>query len=348
MSGHVLLITGAGASRNLVDSGSQPLLLMNEWTPDLVNRLNQRNPMLASVIGLTKPQLDGEGFERCLGAFLAWQRMLPDEQFSVLGEKSLDENDKGNRVFPEWLHLARQRAEDIVDAIFDSLYENFGEERVSPNVASDSYAQLLTQMEADVLTVATTNYDSSVIEGLQSLGRSPFWGEAARTRIAGGSPPVTIQGLAETASPHHDAILYLHGKIGWYWKDQALVAIDAKQYNKEFGLPGILLPEQKKNYAQTGFDVMWDEFRQSVERANRILVLGHSLHDEGIVELLRPKVQTTRVVGWTADPGKEWEQAEYDLRDRLPGVRCLRWNFGAESPTDANLSNGFKVWRDGQ
>ena len=262
MSGRVLLITGAGASRNLVDRGSQPMLLMNEWTPDLIDRLNNREAMLASAIGL-RPELDGEDFERTLGAFLAWQRKLPDdnELFSDLGEQNLGQ--RTNRVFPQWLRDARRRAGMIVDAIYESLYENFGEERVSPNVATGAYAELFRQMDADVLTIATTNYDCSVIEALQSLGRSPYWGEAARTRITGGSPPVTITGLADTASSHRDAVLYVHGKIGWYWRDQSLVAIDAKQYNKEFGSPGILLPEPKKNYTLTGFDVMWEGIQTS-------------------------------------------------------------------------------------
>lgn len=246
-------------------------------------------------------------------------------------------------VFPQWLNRPRLRSETVVDAVYESLYENFGDKRVSPTVAQEAYLGLIQLMEPDVLTVATTNYDSSVVEALQLLGRNPDWGEAARTRVTGGSPPVNIRGLSESASRNRDVVLYLHGKVGWYWKDKGLVSIEADQYSKAFGLPGILLPEPKKNYAQTGFDVMWEEFSNAVQMADRILVLGHSLHDEGIVELLRPKAGVTRVIGWTDG---DFEPVEKGIRSRLPGVRCIGWNFGVDA-TGA-LGGLFQPWRDGQ
>ena len=87
MPGSVLLIAGAGASRNLgfVD---RPLLLMSEWAPDLVRRISDKCSWLADAIGL-QAGLSGEQFEACLGRFLAWQRSLPvTADLQVLGEEN--------------------------------------------------------------------------------------------------------------------------------------------------------------------------------------------------------------------------------------------------------------------
>lgn len=331
MAGNVLLITGAGASRNLGER-DRPLMLMNEWAPDLVGRISAKDAGLARTIGLD-PSLGGEDFERCLGRFLSWQRSLVTvADLQALGEEEMGQ--AGSAQFPAWLNRARARASMVVDSVYESMFENFGDTRIWPSGAAEVYGALLENLGLDgssKLIVATTNYDGSITEALTLLDRRPDWGQEGQTLAAGATAKINISGLTELANAGRTPVLYLHGRVGWYRNESnALVAMPPNTpYNKEIGLPGLLLPEPEKEYDKDPvFAAMWSEFEKAVAQATRILVLGHSLHDERLVRALRGREVVTRIVGWSPS-WDEWPKCEEDLKSRL-GANCLRLDFGPQ------------------
>jgi len=47
-------------------------------------------------------------------------------------------------------------------------------------------------------------------------------------------------------------------------------------------------PGSRKSYAGDAIiSTLWDEFSEAIRRARRVVVLGHSIHDRAIVEVLR-------------------------------------------------------------
>ena len=81
---HILIVTGAGASRRL--STGKPLPLMSDWSDALVDALNEEEPTLAEQVMRLAKGLAGKDFEETLGAFLQWSQTLDEtERFVQLG-----------------------------------------------------------------------------------------------------------------------------------------------------------------------------------------------------------------------------------------------------------------------
>ncbi len=84
----LLLITGAGASRNLAPDGST-LSLMTDWARHLCTALDEREAGLAGACGL-RSGASGPAFEESLGLLLRWAQMQHfAERFKGLGGPSL-------------------------------------------------------------------------------------------------------------------------------------------------------------------------------------------------------------------------------------------------------------------
>jgi hypothetical protein len=72
---HLVLIVGAGASRALGAAG-RPMPLMTDWAETVRQALSKVDPALNEMIGLSSGQ-SGPEFERAIGEFLAFRRIVP-------------------------------------------------------------------------------------------------------------------------------------------------------------------------------------------------------------------------------------------------------------------------------
>lgn len=162
-----LLITGAGASRNL-GVGDSTLPLMRDWAGTLCEALEGKENGLARACGLA-PEFEGPQFEQALGALLEWDRMRPlEEKFEALALQNFTGPPK------EKIRQARKRTgerlADIKDAIHSTLYTQFSHRAVDDEKAVEAYRSLLHQLGEPNFAIATTNYDRSAESALLRLG----------------------------------------------------------------------------------------------------------------------------------------------------------------------------------
>jgi hypothetical protein len=119
-------------------------------------------------------------------------------------------------------------------------------------------------------------------------------------------------------------------------------------YNENWGLPGLLLQQPVENDdADEIFGDMWIEFRDAVVKADRIVVLGHSLHDAELAETLRGQEAKTLYLGWT-DRQANWGRVVDGLRQRLPLSRAARLQFGPEFSIPDKTVQVIDRWKSGQ
>jgi len=298
----------------------------------------------------------GEGFERQLGRFLAWERSLPmTAELSDLGEANTFSG--APRTFDAWYQNARSNASLINKVIFESLFQCFGLSAISSYAAMKSYQTLMALLRIEdrtnPLTVATTNYDFAAETALQQLGFRPDWGEEPRTQISGGSPPVHLENLASAIALGRTPVLHLHGRVGWYRQPNGqLVSISPDApYIENYGLPGLLLPDPDKNYGEDEhFRVVWEEFRKAIESAARILVLGHSLNDAGLCKALKPaiggRLRVTMCVEGDAGQPRYEEEAQriMGLLPDLPKEALINMKFGPIYVPDGSVRATFEHW----
>jgi hypothetical protein len=79
-------------------------------------------------------------------------------------------------------------------------------------------------------------------------------------------------------------------------------------HNPGFGTPIVMLPDPANQYdSDSVIDLLWRQFGSVLERATQVLVLGHGLNDQALVEILRTNVKplhrlAVTVFGHPADP----------------------------------------------
>lgn len=126
-------------------------------------------------------------------------------------------------------------------------------------------------------------------------------------------------------------------------------------YSKEFGLPGMLLPDSVKDLkAHPVLTAMWEEFDSAVAAASAVVVIGHSLEDDHLIEHLKPKVDGGRAVvgAWLHSANKpdlirpaDREHAENE-RQRLnlatPGAVVLPLEFAPDWTPPVDLLTRLK------
>jgi hypothetical protein len=287
----LVLVLGAGASRNL--GGSEPLPLMPGWSEVVRQALDQQDVGLARLVGIT-PGQSGPDFERAIGDFLAWLRVLElNIRYLPVGLQA----GAPLNALAGWDDMARGRAGIFVKTLNRTLYEQFGGQRLSDYAAANAYGNLLDalQLRADsTLTVATTNYDPAVESGLQELNRRPDVGAVpapGRTTIL---DPTHLMQRCEAGRAV--AVLHLHGKVGWYTQPDGTVRIDDDRgtFNEHSGTPTVLMPDPEKDpLAEPAIRVLWEQFDLALGQATHVIVLGHSLHDPVLVEHLRRRPVAT-------------------------------------------------------
>ena len=160
----LVLVTGAGASRefgNPYQGGSPTLPLMGDWAASLLKKLITV-PGGQELMGLS-PGLDGAEFERRLGRFLRLVEMFPD--LEPIPEPSLQASGlpalQGGQL-QQWYGQTGHLLQLCVQAVHESLYENFGWDRTLPQKATEAYRQLFQALKlspSQSLVYATTNYD---------------------------------------------------------------------------------------------------------------------------------------------------------------------------------------------
>lgn len=276
-----LIVTGAGASRNL-GSGDSQLPLMGDWSATLCNQLDHEEAGLAQACGLN-PEFDGPEFEIAIGEVLEWDRVRRlEKKFEPLALQGFSGAPLGK------VREARQNTTDRLvkfkAAMNHTLYTQFGQEAVDDDKAERAYGSLLSQLGEQNFAIATTNYDRSAESALFSLDHhvvNGFVGKPPRRRVFEPSNLAENRGRGTT-------LLYLHGAVGWYERDgNVILDHPDERFDPNRGSPVVLYPDPDKKPAEAAIvSELWQELEFLANEARSVLVLGHSLHDEPLRETL--------------------------------------------------------------
>lgn len=321
----LLLVTGAGASRNLGLEDS-PMPLMSDWSDVLCTALDQQEANLASACHLT-PGMDGPEFEENLGLLLRWQQVRHLEQrFQDLGG-----NQAGSHL--EQMERARQninrRMGIVMETVNATLYQQFGQDRVDDDLARAAYGGLLRELGNPDLIMATTNYDRSGESALAALGHQVDAGFRAQPHRTPLLEPAGLVSERDGKTP----VIHLHGAVGWYEKDGAVAEMHADlPYNPSLGTPVVLYPDPDKDpTSDATVSQLWIEFDAAVDVAETILVIGHSLHDPALVRALNRLNGKKPIVVSYVDGDPE------DIVRSIPRSTPVELRFGATTEVDKPL-----------
>jgi hypothetical protein len=314
---NLLLVLGAGASRNL--GKEQPMPLMPDWANALCEELDEQEDGLAKACRL-EPDMDGPTFEENLGLLLRWQSVRHlEERFEGLGGNYPGGGIGGVR---EARANINRRMSVVMKVLNSTLYDQFGQRRIDYERAEAAYSQVLDEVGDCRLIVATTNYDRAAESALRLLGRSTNTGFIGMPEM---TPTLSPSGMVEGAE---DAIpvIHLHGAVGWYEREGVVSDhYGDSAYNPTLGSPVVLYPDPEKDPTSDALvQQLWDEFDRAVGVADLILVVGHSLHDPALVETLRAAMTSgTQVVVSYFD---NEDESQIDLA--LPNARVVQMRFG--------------------
>lgn len=319
-----LLVTGAGASRNLGDNALMPL--MSNWSDALCEALDNHEPGLASSCGLQRG-MEGVEFEENLGLLLRWQQVRHlEEIFQNLGG---DQAGSHLQCVEEARHNSDARLRVVMETVNTTLYEQFGQRRVNDERARIAYRNLLNELREPELIVATTNYDRTAESALTSLGfevDTGFRGRAPRT------PTLEPTGIVAERGKKVP-VLHLHGAVGWYERNGSVSDWYADQpYNPSLGTPVVLYPDPEKDPTSDALvSELWAEFDMALEVADSVLVIGHSLHDPALVRALKRTAKAKPVVisFFVKDSEK--------IRVTVPRAMPLGLDFGPEIQMEQSI-----------
>jgi hypothetical protein len=170
---NLVLVIGAGASRNL-NSSQDPMPLMHDWNETLRKALDAQGSSLSGIIGIHHGQ-DGPDFEKAIGDFLTWQRSIDlSARYLPLGLEI-----PGQYDLDDWRRRSGWRAQIIIATLTRTLYEQFGEERISTVGAKTAYRALFESFDfraGATITIATTNYDPAIELALAEMNMKPSTG----------------------------------------------------------------------------------------------------------------------------------------------------------------------------
>jgi hypothetical protein len=185
---------------------------------------------------------------------------------------------------------------------------------------------------------ATTNYDVSIEVGLREAGYKPHDGFAS---VGWESPVLSLDDLIdwETGHGNREPVLHLHGAVGWYRQlDGKIVPqFPDRPYNPTLGSPVVLPPDPNKDpVSDSSVALIWDRFRAALRSATHVLVVGHSLNDTPLVNVLREASANAHLAAThlpnDADSGER-------IRRLFPGgrVRPIPMRFGPDLVSDVDL-----------
>ena len=313
----LVLVTGAGASTDF-GSDRKPLPLMAQWSQELLKKLFDSGADIHDLSGL-KTGMSGPDFEAALGLFLR----RADAFAQVRDIIPLTQKVPGvsGPQIQAWYESVANSFDRINNVIHASLMEQFHHSRLAVSDATRAYGALLRMAglpSGQRLVYATTNYDALGELALEELGARVDAGEPTR-QYGGHATGLNVAGLLDGIG-RNTPVLHLHGKAGWYRdKNGQVQVLDVLQHHPSQGVPVVMLPDPAKSY--TGDDVLallWAQFEEAVTNAHRVLVLGHSLHDDQLVKVLKRIPDQTRLAitffgsGSTQDTDQiEWLKQQF-------------------------------------
>jgi hypothetical protein len=349
----LVLVTGAGASREFgVNDSKVPL--MADWSDSLVEKIGQRSWAYLEATKLEKG-LGGSEFERRLGEFLQVAQALPKIK-EVLDPSLEFQAITGSLVrdtLREWHRITVSHVGQIIELIRQSLYESFSHERMDLDAAARAYSMLLQQLgvsNVQSLVYATTNYDWVGEYAIERLGGRPDWGER-RLMLRQGEAQLEVEGILG-GMPRYVPVLHLHGRMGWYRRDDLIFGNNTTAHSEGYGVPIVMLPDPDKVYSTDPVIFsLWNQFEEALRRAKRVFVLGHSLNDRPLVEALQRNVIPIERVAVTVLAGDNTPQklhasatdtAEVLARD-LPAVSMVPIRF---SQNQVTVRSAVEAWND--
>lgn len=337
----LLLITGAGASRDLNKQNMPPISLMCDWARALTDHLGAP---LSTLLGLEAVG-SGQKFEARLGEIAHWlQLKAMNMGFAPMTSGTDDGEDELARAFRRALESASERGRRLEHGLDVTLFEQFGPHRFDTDSAAEAYdSLLLTVCEGEypeALICATTNYDRSLelaLEDLRMTARTGFRYSPVRQAI------LDADGLG--VFEKRPALLYLHGAVGWYRDDAGgILAYPANEpYRPEHGRPAVLYPSPNKSVEDSVVHDIWREFDAALSEATHVLVLGHSLGDAHLVNRLRVSRVPTAITVHTPDDRRKAEAGLGSGRKpRMPpNLHIVEATFGRKPCFD---SSALKAW----
>jgi hypothetical protein len=296
--------------------------------------------------------MDGIEFERQLGRFFASARAFRDardlmvETSNFMGTMPPPLSSLATRAnIEEWHRHATEKIDQVSEVVHETLYALFARPQFDPERARQSYRELLDQIGigpgATNWVYATTNYDTVGDEALETDFRIE-WGERHRVRANETIvDPETLLDNVNTSVP----LLHLHGRIGWYRRASAEggqpIAVSNETYEPDFGTPIVMLPDPNKVYdSDPVINTIWGQFNDALSRAKRVLVLGHSLNDDQILNAIEtradPRSVGVTVYGHQSDPQQPHSKGDPILEiqnERLPQATLIPIRFGEENAT---------------
>lgn len=338
----LVLVTGAGASCSFGVNNTR-LPLMGDWSNDLVQRLSEKGIGYLQATGLTR-EMEAQGFEEQLGRFLrsvqAFARIKPlldpITQFGGSLTPFLPSDQ-----WEGWHQNASFHLAQIVGAVHESLYGLFGSPAIDPGAAHQAYGALFAALgvgPSSRFVYATTNYDTIGEDTIAALGAIPDVGDV-QTSPFNPEREIRAERLLE-GMPRYVPVLHLHGRVGWLRRQDggAYSNPAAKSYDAGYGVPIVMLPDLEKDYATDPIiSTLWDQFAESLSRARRVFVLGHSFHDDALIRALVDNVTpqsrlAVTVLGSPDTPGEPATDEAVSVRDRvlerLPGAAIIPMQFG--------------------
>ena len=350
----LVLVTGAGASHEFGVNGTK-VPLMATWSNALVDKLWQRSPSYVEATGLDR-NLSGPEFERRLGAFLRLVEALPligpvlkpSLEFQAISPQL------NVSLLQEWNQGTIHHVGQITALIHESLHEEFSVGHIDRDDALQASGTFLGQLgvnNSTSMVYATTNYDvvgEYVIEG---SGGIPDWG-APRQVSHATDTRLRVDDLLK-GLPRYIPVLHLHGRVGWYRNEsgQAFSGEDTGRPHPS-GVPIALLPDPDKEYdSDPVISTIWRQFVEALQRAKRVVVLGHSLNDELLRNALRdnidpPERLAVTVRGKIGEPGMvaaDTGEISEILARELPRAAILPVHFAQNS---VDVQEAVRRWDD--
>lgn len=321
-----VVITGAGASYPF----GAPL--MGQWCVELVKKLSTA-PGYREVTRLAT-NLGPEDFEARLGEFL--HRVQAFDQVKALIEPSLLLQPAMHPMFnadglANWHRTTQHHLRQVVEKIRESLYELFAGQNLSVVEAAVAYRDLYDALGLDVRTsrwvYATTNYDVLAENVIAQLGGRPDWGELPDVG-SNAERRLDVDHLIDSI-PRSTPVLHLHGRVGWYRRpDGSVYTTGATKHIEGYGVPIVMLPDLNKLYGDDQvISSLWSQFENALSRARHVFVLGHSLHDEALIQALRTYVPPGRVMVSVLAPQKYSRDVHDEAQSVLEVIETHGWQY---------------------
>jgi hypothetical protein len=316
---------------------------MSQLNDTVCEALDSETPGFSGAVHL-QAGMAGTEFETSLGEIFALERsfgLIEHLQDLFLPEFVGPANHRQRRDL--YISSARKHLKNARRVLRDTFFDEFGGGRVDPTAAANAWSMLANALQVQLpeLFIATTNYDPSATRGLEHLGyvvRRGFSDRASEPRIL--EPDGSLSEWRDDSV----AVVHLHGAVGWYRTDQERIEDHGADHPKAieaFGPPALLYPEPNKDPDRGVVRQLWAEFDTALSVAGEVLVVGHSLADDHLVERLRPHAKKVAVLR-RADSASSRSEIEKDVRRRLVGARVVWGKFGPDGFIESD--DAFRDW----